>query len=130
MLPKLFSHCYPLPQAMRVCCDGFSRQTPSTGGDFVCGPCAASSAGSGRQGGSLSHRAGLSSVPAEASAGEATSLHSGDSTGLSRCATSLRKRGRPGGGNAGAASKRPSRAAGDAVADGNAAAALDCSQQV
>jgi len=73
----------------------------------------------------------LSSVPADASAGEDTSLRSGDSTGLSRCATSLRKRGRPGGGgNAGAASKRPSRAAGDAVGDGNAAAAMDCSQQV
>ncbi|KAK9905703.1 hypothetical protein WJX75_004882 [Coccomyxa subellipsoidea] len=95
----------------------------------------ASSAGSGRQGGSVAHlQGGLSSMPGEASAGEAMSMHSGDSTGLSHGASNLRKRGRGGaaGGAAssGTAPKRPSRATSAASADANAPAHFDCSQQV
>jgi hypothetical protein len=77
---------------------------------------------------------GLSSMPGEASAGEAMSMHSGDSTGLSHGASNLRKRGRGGaaGGAAssGTAPKRPSRATSAASADANAPAHFDCSQQV
>ncbi|CAL8472179.1 g11721 [Coccomyxa elongata] len=84
----------------------------------------ASSAGSGRQGVSLGQR------PGEASAGEATSLHSGDSTGLSHGRKRSRSGAAGGAANSGAACKRANRAGSGAPADAHAPSPFDCSQQV
>ncbi|BDA47374.1 probable protein ECT2 at N-terminal half [Coccomyxa sp. Obi] len=84
----------------------------------------ASSAGSGRQGVSLGQR------PGEASAGEATSLHSGDSTGLSHGRKRSRTGAAGGAASSGAACKRANRAGSAAPADTHAPSPFDCSQQV
>lgn len=81
---------------------------------------AASSAGSGRQGVSLGQR------PGEASAGEATSLHSGDSTGLSHGRKRSRSGAAGGAANSGAACKRANRAGSGAPADAHAPSPFDC----